>query len=161
DGPVPLDVQALTGIADGMLADAAPIESVLPSFLEFSNGCVFVAHNARFDYAFLREACRLLDYEPPHFEVVDTYRLSRRLFRGEVTDRRLATLAAHVRSGVAPNHRAFPDAAACMDVLYALIERAADYGITTLGELHDLQRSPASPWFDKARLARGLPRTRG
>ena len=39
-----------------MVADAPRIESAFPAFLEFAAGSVLVAHNARFDIAFLKAA---------------------------------------------------------------------------------------------------------
>jgi DNA polymerase III epsilon subunit-like protein len=36
-----------------MVADAAPIQEVLPSFFSFLGEDLFVAHNASFDYGFI------------------------------------------------------------------------------------------------------------
>ena len=44
----------LTGITNSMVASSPPIESALPAFLEFAQGCVLVAHNAPFDVGFLK-----------------------------------------------------------------------------------------------------------
>ena len=51
---IPAFIAVLTGITNSMVADAPPIESALPAFLEFAEGCVLVAHNAPFDVGFLR-----------------------------------------------------------------------------------------------------------
>src|SRR5687768_10341430 len=69
---LPVEIQILTGITPRMLDDALPLPSVLPQFIEFSRGAVFVAHNARFDKSFLDEACRRLDYEIAAVPIVDT-----------------------------------------------------------------------------------------
>src|SRR5688572_13503812 len=74
---LPIEIQMLTGITPRMVADAPPLPSVLPSFLEFLGSAVFVAHNARFDHSFIRAACQRLDYTAPTSEVVDTARLAR------------------------------------------------------------------------------------
>ena len=158
---LPLEIQLLTGITPGMLTDALPLPAVLPQFLEFSNGCVFVAHNARFDKSFIDAACRRLDYETSSIAIVDTVRLARRLLRNEVRSCGLRTLAAHFRTDHTPCHRAFPDAAACLEVLWALLERAAAYGVTTLQDLLDLQSVRSNPHFEKVKLARRLPTSRG
>jgi DNA polymerase-3 subunit epsilon len=158
---LPVEIQLLTGITPGMVVEAPPLPAVLPAFIEFCGSSVFVAHNARFDRSFLDAACRRLDYEISSVPVVDTVRLARRLLRGEVRGCGLATLAAHFRTQHTPCHRAFPDAAACLEVLWSLIERAAAYGVTTLADLLQIQSVRSDPHFEKVKLARSLPRTRG
>jgi DNA polymerase-3 subunit epsilon len=158
---IPVEIQLLTGITPGMVASAAPLPVVLPSFIEFCRASVFVAHNARFDKSFLDAACRRLDYEISAAPIVDTMRLARRVLRSEVRSCGLHTLSAHFRTAHKPSHRAFPDAAACLEVLWALIERGAAYGITTLADLLHVQSVRSNPHFEKVKLARDLPRTRG
>ena len=51
--PIPAMITSITGIDDLTVAEAPPIEDVLPRFVEFSADSVLVAHNARFDLAFL------------------------------------------------------------------------------------------------------------
>ena len=67
----------LTSITQDDVRNADPIEIVLPKFMEFSKGCIMVAHNATFDnshiYANLR---RLGLYEHP-FPTIDTLQLFR------------------------------------------------------------------------------------
>ena len=50
--PIPYRITQLTSITDHDVMDAPTIETVLPEFLEFSKGCVMVAHNASFDMSF-------------------------------------------------------------------------------------------------------------
>ena len=57
--PIPAFISVLTGITDSMVAGAPRIESALPAFLEFAQGSVLVAHNARFDIGFLKMAASL------------------------------------------------------------------------------------------------------
>ena len=54
---IPALIAVLTGITNQMVAEAPRLARVLPSFLEFSQNCVLVTHNARFDIGFLRRAC--------------------------------------------------------------------------------------------------------
>src|SRR4029077_10056861 len=143
------------------LVDAPPLPAVLPSFVELCGTSVFVAHNARFDKSFIDAACRKLDYEISGAPIVDTVRLARRILRNEVRSNGLHTLSAHFRTEHKPCHRAFADAAACLEVLWALIERGAAYGITTLADLLQIQSVRSNPHFEKVKLARALPTTRG
>ena len=46
-----------------MVLDAPDIETVLPKFLEFSEGAVMVAHNASFDMSFIEHNCVLQGIE--------------------------------------------------------------------------------------------------
>jgi DNA polymerase III subunit epsilon len=158
---VPVEIQMLTGITPSMLVEALPLPAVLPQFIEFCGSAVFVAHNARFDKSFIDEACRKLDYEISKVPIVDTVRLARRLLRNEVRSCGLATLSSHFQTEHIPNHRAFPDAAACLEVLWALLERASAYGVTTLRDLLEIQSVRSNPHFEKVKLARKLPTSRG
>jgi DNA polymerase-3 subunit epsilon len=158
---IPVEIQMLTGITPGMLVEALPLPAVLPQFIEFCGAAVFVAHNARFDKSFIDAASRQLDYEVSQAPVVDTVKLARRLLRNEVRSCSLSTLASHFRTEHTPNHRAFPDAAACLEVLWALLERASAYGVQTLQDLLEIQSVRSNPHFEKVKLARKLPTSRG
>ena len=63
--PIPRQITHLTGIDDPAVAGAPPIEWVLPSFVEFARGCVFVAHNATFDFTFLNVALLARTHRAP------------------------------------------------------------------------------------------------
>ena len=155
--PVPAFIRLLTGISDELLADAPPVEAVLPSFLEFSKGTVLVAHNARFDVGFLNAALRHTDRDRLANKVIDTANLARKILSGEVPNNRLATLARYLRCAHQPCHRAFPDVLATIDVLHHLIERVAGYGVTTLEDLVAISSSRMDGTFHKIALAEGLP----
>ena len=74
---IPAFIAVLTGISNSMVADAPPIESALPAFLEFAAGTVLVAHNAPFDVGFLRHFAEQQGRAWPRFEVLATARLAR------------------------------------------------------------------------------------
>src|SRR5690349_4073909 len=61
---IPRSITYLTGLDDLDVAGAPPIEALLPALLEFLDGSVFVAHNARFDFGFLNAALRRHGYDP-------------------------------------------------------------------------------------------------
>lgn len=159
--PVPAFIRLLTGIDDIALAEAPPIASVLPSFLEFCKDTVLVAHNARFDISFLNHALVQRGYERLPNRVLDTAALARKVLAGEVNNHRLATLAAHLRCAHQPCHRAFADVLATTDVLHHLIERVAGYGVTTLEDLLSLSASKLDGTFSKISLTEGLPNRPG
>lgn len=53
---IPPNVTSVHGITNEMVADAPPFARVGREFLEFARSSTLVAHNARFDLAFLQES---------------------------------------------------------------------------------------------------------
>lgn len=158
---VPASITSLTGISSAMVASAPPIESVLPTFLEFARfgpETVIVAHNARFDVGFLKAACERHSIPWPHPMVVDTVLLSRRALTKEDTpNHKLGTLARIFCTEVQPTHRALDDARATGEVLHRLLERLAPLGLTHAEDLRTItQRVPATRRA-KSALADGVP----
>src|ERR1700691_4580571 len=79
EAPIPAYIAAFTGISDEMVAGAPRFAQIAAEVRQRLQGAVFVAHNARFDYSFLRSEFRRLD---SHFSarVLCTVKLSRRLY---------------------------------------------------------------------------------
>ena len=144
---LPPAITELTGITDAMLVGAPVIGEVLPELLTWIGDAVVVGHNLGFDTAFLDAALVDSGQPPLGGDRVDTLFLARRLVLGKVPDMRLATLAAHFDSRAEPTHRALDDALATVDVLGALLERAAARGVVTLEDLHRLPE----PWRSRIR----------
>lgn len=159
--PIPPFVAQLTGITDAMVADASPIGTLLPSFIEFARGVVIVAHNAHFDVSFLNAALIREDRDPLPEPAICTAKLARRVVWPEVPNVRLGTLAAHFRTGTTPSHRALDDARATAEILQRMLELGARLGITTLGDLHEAVKARGRPNYGKIRLADDLPRSVG
>ena len=156
------NVVQLTGITNAMVAQAPQLREIFGSFLEFSRGCVFVAHNAGFDMGYLRRACAALDQPWPRPPVIDTLQLARQILSpGEVRNHRLSTLAAHVGATITPTHRALDDARATVEVLHHLIERLGNRGVHSVGELAQNQRRVPAARRRKASLARDVPEEPG
>ena len=60
--PIPPAIQALTGITDAMVRDAPAVRrAIADEVAARTAGALFVAHNARFDYGFLKHAFARLD----------------------------------------------------------------------------------------------------
>ena len=76
---IPPFIQSLTGITNRMVRDAPSFEQFAPALFERLEGKLLVAHNARFDYGFLKsEFARLgMSYRS---RVLCTAKLSRKLF---------------------------------------------------------------------------------
>lgn len=127
DDGIPDYITALTGITNEMAADAPGVEDVLPRFLEFIGEDIVVGHNVHFDVNFLYDYAEDFDFEPFSNDLVDTLRLSRRLYP-ELQSHKLSALAAHF--GVEPDgeHRALADCVTTQKCLSAMDAYAAQNG---------------------------------
>ncbi len=76
---IPENIQNLTGISNDMVIGSPSFEDISLDIYERLSGCVFVAHNARFDYGFLKNEFRRcnIQFRAP---VLCTVKLSRNLF---------------------------------------------------------------------------------
>jgi DNA polymerase-3 subunit epsilon len=77
--PIPPVIQALTGITDAMVRDAPPFSTIASAIEARIDGCVFVAHNARFDHGFLKHEFARIG-RPFSARTLCTVKLSRRLY---------------------------------------------------------------------------------
>ncbi len=60
---IPYNVSVLTGITNEMVADAPYFYEIAKQIVQMTDGCTFVAHNASFDYNFLRYEYKRLFYD--------------------------------------------------------------------------------------------------
>src|SRR5919198_551264 len=114
--PLGPGVAALTGLTDRQLRGAAPVQVALRRFLAFAGDAVLVAHNARFDLAFLDRETERLTGRRLAAPVVDTVGLARRLLADRVARASLSSLAHFFGTSSTPCHRALPDAQATAEV---------------------------------------------
>jgi DNA polymerase III epsilon subunit family exonuclease len=155
--PLPPAIAGLTGIADRDLRGAPRVETAVRRFLAFAGDAVLVAHNARFDLAFLdREVVRLSGRRIAA-PVVDTMGLARRLLDGRVDRFGLRSLAHFFGASVTPCHRALPDAQATAEVLVGLIGLAQERGAATVADLAELGAPRRRRVYEKRSLAFGAP----
>lgn len=77
--PIPGNIQSLVGITDEMVADAPAFAALATEVRRLLADCVFVAHNARFDYGFIKNEFQRIGegFEAP---VLCTVKLSRALY---------------------------------------------------------------------------------
>jgi len=133
---IPRFVIGLTSITNEMVADAPPIEDVLPAFRDFLGHAVMVAHNAQFDRSFLDFEFRRLFGIGLLNPVLCTVRMARR-FLPSVKRRRLDLLADHFGLSTAGRHRGLGDARMAAELLSIFLEMAAGMGINRLDRLLD------------------------
>src|SRR5205823_4294925 len=150
-------VSTLTGLRDAELRRAPPVSRAVERFLMFAGDAVLVAHNARFDLAFLDRETERLTGSRLAAPVVDTVALARRVLTGRVPRASLAQLSYFFGTSVQPCHRALPDAQATAEVLLALIGLAQERGARTVAELVALAAKRTRRVWDKRELAYGAP----
>src|SRR6266536_895055 len=154
---LPLQIAALTGIDERELRSAPHVGAATARFLEFAGDAVLVAHNARFDMAFLDAAVLRLGGRRPAAPVVDTVWLARRLLAGRASRFGLASLAQFFGTGTRPCHRALPDAEATAEILLRLIGLAQERGARTVADLVELSAPRRRRVYGKRSLAFGAP----
>jgi DNA polymerase III subunit epsilon len=118
--PIPAEIQALTGITNAMVRDAPGFFDVRDDVRRMLEGAYFVAHNARFDYGFIKNEFRRQG-EAFTADVLCTVRLSRKLYPEADGHGLDALIARHKLSGF-DRHRAMGDTEATA----AFVCKAAD-----------------------------------
>lgn len=146
---IPPFVQELTGITNAMVADAPRFETLAGELFDLLDGRTLVAHNARFDYGFLRNAAERAGfrYTTP---VLCTVRLSRRL-APELRRHGLSALKQTFGIHAGDSHRALADTRAMWDVMRALAARVPDREFVAVAE-RLLQRPTMPPNLDEGVL---------
>ena len=159
DPGLPIDpgASAVTGLRTAQLRGAPRPAEAVQSFLAFAGDGVLVAHNARFDLAFLDRETELLTGSRVGSTVVDTVRLARTLLAGRVAGFGLGQLAWFLGTSERPCHRALPDARATAELLLALIGLAQERGARTVADLTALAATRTRRLLDKRHLAFGAP----
>ena len=103
-------IQELTGIDNELVSDAPKFYEVARQVVELTEGYVFVAHNVRFDYTFLREEFTRLGFTYTRKQLC-TLQLARKAFPGKKSYS-LGKLCRSLSIPLHRSHRAMDDAAA-------------------------------------------------
>ena len=116
---IPPFITKITGISDEMVADAPRFYEVARDIVERTEGHIFVAHNVRFDYGFIREEFSALGYAYNRQRLC-TVQLSRKMLG--LPSHSLEALIKYYGIQVQNRHRALDDARATAIVLQNLLE---------------------------------------
>lgn len=138
--PIPAVVRSITRVTDEMVRREPPFEAVADDVVAALAGRVFVAHNVRFDWAFLAAELRRARDVQLRGPMLCTVELARRLVPG-LRHRGLDAVAQYFGITIERRHRAGPDALATAQVLERLLGLAEDEGVRTLDELKALARA--------------------
>jgi DNA polymerase-3 subunit epsilon len=156
--PISPFIEAFTGISSEMVADAPRFADIAATVLEKLRGAVFIAHNARFDYSFLRSEFRKVGVDFTA-EVLCTVKLSRRLFPEHARHNLDAVMERHGLACSA-RHRALGDARVLKD-LWLKLEREIPAEVLAAAAAHAALAAPKLPAHLPPGLADELPETPG
>ncbi|MBT8232115.1 MAG: GIY-YIG nuclease family protein [Saprospiraceae bacterium] len=105
---IPSEITRITGITNEMVEDSPKFYEIAKPIIEILEGCIFVAHNVRFDYNFLKEEFKSLGYTFTKRNLC-TVRLSRKAFPN-LRSYSLGNLIKYFGIEVNNRHRAYDDA---------------------------------------------------
>ncbi|PSR11432.1 MAG: DNA polymerase III subunit epsilon [Bacteroidetes bacterium] len=121
---IPAGIVQLTGITQEMVRDAPLFHEIARDIVEFTEGAIFVAHNVRFDYGFLREEFARLSYTYTRKQLC-TVRMSRKAFPG-LKSYSLENLIKHFGIATDARHRALADALATANILERILAKESN-----------------------------------
>ncbi|WP_319229230.1 3'-5' exonuclease [Draconibacterium orientale] len=123
---IPFFITELTGINNEMVRTAPKFYQVAKKIIEMTMGRTFVAHNASFDYKFIKEEYARLGYNY-HRKTMCTVKLSRKLLPGHPSYS-LGKLCADLGIEINGRHRAAGDALATAKLFNILVDRNDSLG---------------------------------
>lgn len=128
---IPYYITGLTGITSEMVFAAPSFEDVAKEIYQWLDGKVFVAHNAHFDYSFLKKEFEQAGINWQSKKLC-TVRLSRKIIPG-LRSYSLGSLSESLGVEIQNRHRAGGDAAATAKIFDQLLQRDRDgYILKTL-----------------------------
>jgi DNA polymerase-3 subunit epsilon len=156
--PISPYIEAFTGISSEMVADAPLFADVAATVFEKLRGAIFIAHNARFDHAFLRTEFRKLGVAYSA-DALCTVKLSRRLFPEHVRHNLDVVIERHGLNCSA-RHRALGDARVLCD-LWSKLQREIPEDVFAAAAAHAVLSVPKLPAQLPPGLADELPESPG
>lgn len=118
---IPEFIVRLTGISNPMVENSPKFFEIAKQIIEFTEGCIFVAHNVGFDYGIIRHEFKTLgyDFRRPH---LCTVRASRYVIPG-MESYSLGKLSRSLGIEIKDRHRAGGDALATAHLFTMLLEK--------------------------------------
>lgn len=121
---IPFYITGLTGITTEMVLAAPDFKTIAPEIFSKLEGKVFVAHNAHFDYSFLKKEFEAVGINWQSKKLC-TVRLSRKIIPG-LRSYSLGSLAESLGISIPNRHRAGGDAEATTKIFDMLLRRDRD-----------------------------------
>ena len=143
---IPYYITNLTGISNEMVEDAPKFYEVAKQIIEFTEGRTFVAHNARFDYSFIRQEFKSLGYNYRR-NILDTVTLGRKLIPGH-RSYSLGNICRDLGITINGRHRAAGDALATVSLFEILLQRDREIHGEYSGLIRNTKLSKLNPKLD-------------
>lgn len=118
---IPYFISRMTGITDEMVAHAPRFYEIAKDIVEITDKTIIVAHNASFDYNFIKSAFRNLGYNF-HRDILCTVKLARKIIPGKMSYS-LGKLCKELNIAIENRHRASGDALATVRLFEMLLEK--------------------------------------
>lgn len=149
---LPPGIIRLTGITNEVLQDAPQFYEIARKIVELTENKIFVAHNVRFDYSFVRQSFRRLGYNFYRRQLC-TFRLSRKHFPG-LPSYSLGSLCRFLNIEAESEHRAIKDALATLRLFEKLhpLHNEEPPGSTALAECKETFLPPGISHEDIAKI---------
>jgi DNA polymerase III subunit epsilon len=147
---IPYFITNLTGITNEMVEDAPRFYEIAKKIIELTEGRTFVAHNARFDYSFIREEYKSLGFNFKR-SIIDTVALSRKLLPGHKSYS-LGNICRDLSISINGRHRAAGDALATVKLFELLIARDIEFNGGKSILLKNTRISKLNPKLDTTKI---------
>lgn len=131
---IPYRISQMTGINNHMVASAPKFYELAKDIVELTKDCTFVAHNAAFDYRFIRAEFESLDYNYER-KTLDTIKLARKFIPG-LRSYSLGKLCDEIGIKINNRHRAMGDAQATVELFKRIYQYHPDLDGVSLKGLH-------------------------
>jgi DNA polymerase-3 subunit epsilon len=131
---IPYRISQMTGINNQMVASAPKFYELAKDIIEITEDCTFVAHNAAFDYRFIRAEFESLGYTYER-KTLDTIKLARKFIPG-LRSYSLGKLCDEIGIKINNRHRAMGDAQATVELFKRIYHQHPDLDGVSLKGLH-------------------------
>lgn len=147
---IPYFITNLTGITNEMVEEAPRFYEIAKKIIELTEGRTFVAHNARFDYSFIRQEFKSLGFNYRR-NILDTVALSRKLLPGH-RSYSLGNICNDLSITISGRHRAAGDALATVKLFEILILKDIEANGSRSLLLRNTMVSKLNPKLDIAKV---------
>jgi len=149
---IPYFITNLTGITNEMVENSPKFYEIAKSIIEHTEGRTFVAHNARFDYSFIREEFKSLGYNFTR-KILDTVALSRKFFPG-FRSYGLGNICRELGITITDRHRAAGDALATVRLFEMCLEKDRKLFGERSGLIRNTRNAKLNPALDMSVIER-------